>query len=86
MKRHKFDPISLIAGLFIAGVGLVFLLPADLSDLIATFGGVDELAAWLWPVIFIAIGLLVILPAILRDRNQPDEDADALEGEVDQTL
>lgn len=86
MKRHNFDPISFIAGLFITLFGLVFLIPAEPGDLFGFFGGIDELAAWLWPTAFIAIGLLVILPAVLRERNQSEEAIDAPEGEGDQTL
>lgn len=70
MKPHRFDALSFIAGLFITGVGLLFLLlpePGDIIDAVTDFG------SWLWPVIFIAIGVAVLAPLATRRRNQEEE-------------
>lgn len=72
MKLHKFDPLSFIAGLFITGVGLVFLLlpePGDIIDVVTDFG------SWFWPAVFIAVGVAVLAP--LATRSSSDEAGDS---------
>lgn len=63
MKSHKFDPLSFIAGLLTTALGLLFLIPAATSDLI---GLAARLVVWVWPVIFLTIGIAVLVPAFTR--------------------
>jgi hypothetical protein len=60
MRRHAFDPVSLVFGAIFAGVGLTFL-----------FGTIDLAAlppAWSWPIPLMIVGALIILLAVRRDR------------------
>jgi H+/Cl- antiporter ClcA len=70
MKSHKFDAISFISGLVVALVGLVFLVPQTPVDLI---DAVTSLGAWFWPVLLLAIGLAILVPVFLRQRDEKDE-------------
>lgn len=66
MKLHRFDALSFIAGLFITGIGLVFLLipePGDIIDVVTDFG------SWFWPAVFIAVGVAVLAPLANRRRD-----------------
>jgi hypothetical protein len=65
MKLHRFDALSFISGLFITGIGLVFLLlpePGDIIDAVTDFG------SWFWPAVFIAVGVAVLAPLANRRR------------------
>ena len=84
MKRHKFDTLSFVAGLIITVIGLIFLLPAEPGDLVDFFGGFDDLTSWLWPLLFIGIGALVLLPVLLK-RSSQDEEAEDSTDELTQT-
>ena len=66
MKRHHFDTLSFITGLLTTGVGLVFLIPAATGDLI---GLAARLAVWIWPVLFLVIGVAVLVPALARKED-----------------
>jgi hypothetical protein len=61
VKRHKVDPVSLVAGLFFAVIGLLFLFTkveaADLG------------ASWVWPLPVLAVGLLMLT---LGDGGEPE--------------
>jgi hypothetical protein len=70
MKSHRFDAISFISGLVVALVGLVFLVPQTPVDLI---DAVTSLGAWFWPVLLLAIGLAILVPVFLRQRDDTDE-------------
>jgi hypothetical protein len=72
MKPHRFDPLSFIAGLVIAGIGLAFLLPPDPTDVFSFFG---DFGAWFWPVVLVVIGLAIIVPALRRSDEGPADEA-----------
>ena len=67
MKAHRFDALSFITGLVMAGAGLLFLLPYDAGDLIDV---VSRAAVWIWPALLLAIGLAVLIPAVTRSRDE----------------
>jgi hypothetical protein len=69
MKRHEFDSLSFISGLVITSIGLVFLLLAEVGDIVNLF---SEVGSWFWPLVFIAAGIAVLAPAIAR-RNDPGD-------------
>lgn len=58
MTRHRFDPFSFVAGLLFVALALYFLsgahAPADLT------------AEWLWPVLILAPGMLLVLYGVRR--------------------
>jgi len=58
MTRHRFDPFSFVAGSLFVAFALFFLsgarTPADLA------------AAWVWPALILAPGLLLVLYGIRR--------------------
>jgi len=75
MKRHAFDPISLVLGLAAAGLGLFFLV-GDRS--VADIGW-----EWLWPIAVVVIGALFVASAARRliprpkpviESEEPEED------------
>ena len=63
MKRHQLDPMSLIGGVVLAGLGLLFLIPAEPFDLT---NGFRNLFGWALPVLVVLIGLALIAPALRR--------------------
>lgn len=73
MRRHDFDPVSLLFGLLFTAVGLV-LLSGD-----AVRGSVS--LTWAGPAVAVGLGLLVILA--VRPGQGPTVDADA-ESPVDE--
>ncbi|MFQ5524203.1 MAG: LiaI-LiaF-like domain-containing protein [Acidimicrobiia bacterium] len=66
MKTHEFDPISFFLGVIITAIGVIFLLPNGTVEIAATF---RDLGAWLWPTVFIAIGLAVLVPGLSPRRR-----------------
>jgi hypothetical protein len=66
MRRHQLDPLSLLFGLLLTGLGLVFL--ADRVDLALR-------ARWLWPVLLLGVGVTILLGA--RPRRAADGGAGA---------
>lgn len=71
MKIHKFDPISFLAGLVIAGIGLAFLLLPELGNIIDFF---TDAGAWFWPIVLLAVGLAILLPVLTRPAGLKDGD------------
>lgn len=69
MKRHDFDPWSLIGGVVLTGMGLLFLLPAEPLEL---GNGFRNLFGWVLPVLVVLVGLALIVPA-LRKREDEGE-------------
>ncbi|MEE8406587.1 MAG: hypothetical protein V3S32_05510 [Acidimicrobiia bacterium] len=76
MKTHKFDGVSLISGLIITGIGLIFLIANDPSDIVGT---ITKLGAWFWPVLFVVIGIAILIPVLM-----PKKEPEAIESETDQ--
>lgn len=72
MKTHKFDGISFFTGLVFAAIGLLYLIPQDVSDIVDLF--VDA-GSWFWPALFLAVGAAVLIPA-LRPRDSEDSGDD----------
>jgi hypothetical protein len=67
MRRHEFDPISLIFGAIFTATGLIFL-----------FGNVDLTRvppAWSWPIPLMIVGALIILLSVRRGRTEPPASA-----------
>ena len=63
MRRHEFDPISLVFGAIFTATGLIFL-----------FGNVDLTRvppAWSWPIPLMIVGALIILLSVRRGRTEP---------------
>ncbi len=71
MKRHEFDGLSFIAGLVITLIGLVFLLLAEVGDIVSL---ITDAGSWIWPMVFIAAGVAVLVPVILRPGGEIDEE------------
>jgi hypothetical protein len=63
MRRHQFDPISMVFGATFTATGLIFL-----------FGNVDLTRvppAWSWPIPLMIVGALIILLSVRRGRTEP---------------
>jgi hypothetical protein len=63
MRTHRFDPWSFVPGALLAAFGLAVLT-----------SGVDVTdwnLSWVWPVPFIAAGLLILLSARRRAPREP---------------
>jgi hypothetical protein len=63
MRRHDFDPISMVFGAIFTATGLIFL-----------FGNVDLTRvppAWSWPIPLMIVGALIILLSVRRGRTEP---------------
>ena len=52
MTRHRLDPISLVAGLIFAAIGLL--------SLFTNLNGADIGIRWVWPLPVIVLGLLLL--------------------------
>lgn len=76
MKTHKFDGVSLFSGLAITGIGLIFLIANDPSDIVSA---ISKLGTWFWPVLFVVIGIAILIP-VLTPRKKPEQ----IESETDQ--
>lgn len=64
MKRHPFDPISFVLGLFVTTVGLLFVV----SDRTAAEIGVR----WIWPFPLLLAGVVAVLAASRMGRRRSD--------------
>jgi len=71
MKTHRFDALSFVSGLGATMIGLVFLIPAEPSDL---FDYLFDVGTWFWPAVLIAIGIAVIAPLAWSNRDQESEE------------
>jgi hypothetical protein len=63
MKRHRFDPISFVLGLFVTTLGLLFVV----SDQTAAQIGLR----WMWPFPVLLAGLVAVLAAARMGRHPP---------------
>jgi hypothetical protein len=67
MRRHELDPISLVFGFAVTGLGLLFLVGrADVAYRLR----------WVWPVLLLAVGLAILLDLRVR-ASRRDEPATA---------
>jgi hypothetical protein len=67
MRRHELDPISLVFGFAVTGLGLLFLVGrADVAYRLR----------WVWPVLLLAVGLAILLDLRVR-ASRPEEPATA---------
>lgn len=71
MKVHSFDVLSFLAGLVITAIGLAFLLLPDVGDIIDVF---TDGSSWIWPIVFITIGVAVLIPLTARSGEKVDGD------------
>jgi len=69
MKTHKFDVLSFVSGLVMTLIGLLFLLPAEPSDVFAILGDIGN---WFWPVLLTVVGVAVLAP-LAWSRSQDDD-------------
>jgi len=53
MERHELDPFAFVAGLLFSGLGVLFLLDEA--------GSINVQARWVWPLMFIALGVAGLL-------------------------
>jgi hypothetical protein len=66
LKRHAFDPVSFLAGVALAGVGIA-ILTESLTLLEAN-------AEWLLPVFAVALGAAVLVATPRADTPRADKD------------
>jgi hypothetical protein len=66
VKRHRFDPVSFIWGLFFVGLGLAFLTDSVQPNIVG-------LRAF-WPLAIVALGLAT-LSSMRRRRGSAEESA-----------
>jgi len=81
MKTHRFDPISFVSGLVITLLGLAFLIPqtpVDVVDVLTDLGG------WFWPVLLLAVGVAVLLPVVLPNKDKPTQGPESEDGSPSQ--
>ncbi len=68
MPRHDLDVLSLMAGVFFAGVALLGLLDQ----------GSGDAAQWVWPTLLIVVGVVGLLSTRVTHRARDrDEDLPA---------
>lgn len=67
MKLHEFDALSFLAGLFMTGLGLAFLVLPEIEDIV---GLLTDAGSWFWPVLLIVAGIAVLAPAIARSNSR----------------
>lgn len=75
MKTHEFDAVSFISGLLITAIGVLYLIPRDIGDIVDVF--VDA-GTWFFPVLFLAIGAAVITTALMPSRRKTQEDEESV--------
>jgi hypothetical protein len=69
MKRHPLDPWSLIGGVILTGLGLLFLVPVEPLDFT---NGLRNVFGWGLPALVVLIGLALIAPAVRKSREQSE--------------
>ena len=73
MKTHKFDVLSFLSGLLMTLIGLLFLIPAEPSDVFAILGDIGN---WFWPVLLTVVGVAVLAPLAWRRSDEREEEGD----------
>jgi hypothetical protein len=64
MQRHTFDVVSFLFGMFFVGVAAFALAVGD------ELPGFDY--RWIWPVVIIVAGIVVLASALLRKQSEPE--------------
>ena len=70
MTRHRLDLFSLLSGLVLIGIALA-----------ALFGVSLDVAAWVWPTILIAVGVVVIGSVVASNVSTEGEELVDNDGE-----
>jgi hypothetical protein len=67
MRRHAFDPFSLVIGATLTLLGVTFLLTrADIEPL-----------RWVWPVPIIVLGALIVAVSVRRGHDLQETGAES---------
>ncbi|HEX3326748.1 MAG TPA: hypothetical protein VHV50_07110 [Actinomycetota bacterium] len=66
MKRHSIDPVSLVFGLLLAGIGITFL--------VARVDIANSNLRWVWPLPLLALGALMIALGARRSSDASEQD------------
>ena len=82
MKTHRFDIISFLAGLVFTGIGLLFLIPADVAQL---WDVLVDWGAWFWPAVFLVVGGGIIAAALLPRKTAKVDDSQAGADDLEST-
>jgi hypothetical protein len=61
MERHRLDPLSLVAGLMFAVLGVLFLLD--------NAGSLTVQPRWVWPILLIGLGVAGLLASRPRGEH-----------------
>lgn len=69
MKQHRFDGVSFVAGIVITAIGALFLLAEVPTDIFDSF---EDVSDWIWPVVAVAVGIAILVPALARSRREPE--------------
>lgn len=77
MKTHEFDGVSFFTGLILATLGLFYLIPRDVTDIVDLLISAGD---WFWPVLLLAVGLAVIVPALMPSRRGRDDEVESGQG------
>ncbi len=73
MHRHRLDPLSLVAGVAFASLGIVLMIGrTDVASL-----HLDKI----WPIPVIVLGVLIILLAV-RNGGRPEVEASVQQGSL----
>lgn len=74
MKTHDFDAVSFFTGLAFAALGILFLVPREITNIVDLLVGAGS---WFWPALFLAIGVAVLVPAIRGSTAKSTGDSDS---------
>lgn len=77
MKAHRIDYWSLLAGLVLAGAGLLILIPASSTQVVLNLDGFFD---FIFPVLALVLGAALVIPA-LRRKDQPQPPTPLTESE-----
>ncbi len=73
MQRHTFDVVSFLFGMFFVGAAAFALAVGD------ELPGFDY--RWIWPVVIIIAGIVVLASALIRKRSEPETAASGASAE-----
>ena len=70
MNTHKFDSVSFVSGVVLAAIGIFFLIPGTPLEI---FDSIGEIGSWIWPAILVVVGVAILVPALARSRQEPED-------------